>query len=1386
MTFSKKALLMLLLLFAIVLLFVACGEEETTAAETTGSARESTAVVTTNEYPVEKVKVFSFENDIVRAELTFEEGSLSMNKLYNKESEKDYLSKSTLPLFSYTFGDYVDGKGKNEKTVKANGGNWTLVSSTVDDITANVGQETRKHYGKRTEIVLADDSCGLQVRVIFEIYDGRSGLRFKTYLKNLSNQKIVVTKSDVFSLALPNDAHKLHYVSSAASADNPNTAGNAVWKTTAGALKPNTGRNALCVYTSGDGWWMMPETNWRTQIGPEYYGQKPSETHATYEFATTSCFVKEGVSVSTNPDSVMLTLKSGEEFDYIAVNLTVFRGDVVNGKMAAEEHFYKRFLYHDTETIINTNDWNYLNKRTTEWYKTVLIPAAKKAGIDMVMLDDLWNTNRDSITAIAALGSLESFSDMVKDEGFMLGIWYSMSGGDHNNGRDLADPEKLAEKIALVETLIKDYGMNHMMVDLTEYWQNTKETDYSSPCDNVYRKNVMVQNALNVLIDKYPEFLVKPTNEVDVFPTQGNRCNGLLHVMNNGWVVANGGAGNGSQAFANMFGYLPLSATYGDGNVDGDIAELYFYLFCRNVKLAEAPDTAAWTEHGIELMAAFNAWRGGERMKAILSTMKYPVYFGEGWDSDDQGKWASDGMKKGPFAWLQMNADRSTALLLASASFGEQRDFIADLRWLDENKTYAIADVTLTDNGYFLNRFVGTVSGKTLVTEGFCVPLSDSESGACAYVLQEVKGDTAFAMYADEDAKTYALSQSGNTLTVTVEGKVGAIASVIVVDPKTDKALTLNIAIGYDGKGKAILTKDQLLTPSEQPDYAFETVGDKKDTRLEFETLYADGKLIFSDSGSKVGGYPNDGASAGASGNDYRNVTFPKGAGEYVRLPVTVEVAGTYTVTLAMKSNENQAKAAIGQNGQAISETIDLSTGYALNRIHTLSCTMYLEKGENLIDILCVGKGAKNTSSTLSLRIDYVEVTSKADAKEAEGYLTADTVVNESLASGGKTVKLDLVGLADAQMLALPLEGGRYLLEMTFVKTPSSPVITLTAGGERHVLDLYAAVKETVTLSLTADLMSGEAIEILVSGRANASSGYDVLLDTIAVSGSRRVSADVEGFEMKVGETLDLSKLVLSENEVAFVPLGETAFGTLSLSGAKVTAKAVGTAIFRAFDKATLEYFDFTVTVTDSTLSSSVTSVITAVNQGNAERADTLFATLSESDKAKVTNYPFMKRNASPKEDDGKSGNYLDELAYVYNDGSHVREGSCPSGSHAVKFTEDGKEYAHGIGFEPTDKTLGTIYVKIPEGMTKFSVHVGLDYGMSAANMAYDQKNTVSIWVDGKELAATETIKKNAGEDRSYYLEVALSPGADYLLIAQHCGDNRICDHILLADAKFE
>ncbi|MGI6270315.1 MAG: GDSL-type esterase/lipase family protein [Candidatus Howiella sp.] len=1587
---------------------------------------------------------WTLENPSLRVVLAFADGSIALESFYNKAAEKEYLTPGADSyLFSYTYGEYIDGTvwtvedykkngsvpsaGENTVTLRSDDGGWTLGKVSVTDITMIPEEGVEEILGKQLEITLANAANAFETRLVFGVYDGEAGFHYQNFVKNTGDKKMVITESDVISLSFPNGPHYLHYVNAKTSSSDG--AENATWKTATGGLPENTGRNALCVYTAGDGFWIMPETNWRTQNGPQTAGSKAEGTKSFNEFATTSiaaggsteltaapvkvacvgdsitegvgsssgnsypsqlqkllgdafevknfgvggrtllkngdhpywnesaytqskayqpdvviimlgtndskpqnwaykdafksdyleliaqykalesnpkiyiatspvvisdslnisasvvkdqivplekeiaaeagcevidifalsdgqsdwftsdhvhpndlgysnfaaCFAEYmnayddaafggmTVKVSTNPQSLQLTLKPGEEFQYIGVNIALFAGDVVDGKMAAEEHFQKRFKYHDTSTIINSNDWDYIGQRTYEYFENTIVPLASRAGIDMVMIDDLWNVDRDSLTAKSSLRSLSEISDLITSNGMMFGLWYSMNGDDHNNGRDLADPASLAEKIAMVEELATTYNVSHQMIDLTEFWQNMDETEYSSPCDNVYRKNAMVNTALNEVVTRHPGYMVKFTNEIDVYPTQGNRQNGLLHLVNNGWLVHNAGLSGGMAAGSNAFGYLPLSSVYSGGNLDGSMADYYHYMYARNVKLNEDPGTR-WTEKGIDLMRTFNDWRNGERVQALTDLVKRPTYLGEGWDSNDADTWISKGVSSGPYSWMQISEDGSRALLLATSYKSAASGFTADTRWFDEHKTYYVADVTLDDTGEFTYAYKGIYDGADLVENGFAVDLTESSSGGKAYWFEAVGDDRMQVVWADEKVETYSSAVNGDTMTLTLTGRAGDTATVIVADSAENTGRVISTAIGEDGRTVLSIPASKLNPPEE--------IGEKEQlsTRFEMEDLIEQGTAVYDSAKVTMSSsLPDDGGRVGASGGIYRFVEF-KEAGSCFSVPVTVPADGTYTMRVAYKSHNNQALSALGANGAVCSDTLDLSSGVTLNKIMVQACEISLKAGENTLDVFCMGKGAANGSGTMTLRIDYVEFEPKVTGDPQT--LAAGEIQNVS-ADGSSNLEtadgaLRLVAGGAASYMTLPLTAetaGYYDVTLRFATGLSGAAVSIYDGVKALAgADLYSASAGTLDVSLGRLYLDSEeahSLDVVITGRNTANTaGYIVKLAEVVLTAPIVLTAEPAGAVVEVGEKIDLGAAAKIHNAqptysgsdaLKYAVRSETAFDVAVMGEDGVlTANTVGSAIIRITHRHDEAYVDFPVTVVEKGCSEAVLAAIESINTigtvarteaclARIEAAETAYAALTAADRAKVTCYSVLKvaratydALATEEEDENPllTVNYIEDLDYSLNSGSTFKKSTCPSGSHKIQFTEDGEVYAHGFGFEPTDKTPGTLLVPVPEGSDSFYARVGVDYAMSAPSADYDQKNVVTISVDGTEMAKTGAIRKNyqdgAWVDNSYVLEFKIPEGAKWLLISNDSGGSRICDHILFADARFE
>lgn len=773
-------------------------------------------------------KSWIMTNDVLSFEVVYTaEGSINPKSFYNIEAGVNYLGAQN-SLFSY-MGQYLPiniGEPFLPElfTFESSNSGWEYKGYTIEDIT--ISKELRTALlGKKLDIKFAKEN--IELRLVFEIYDGRAGLRYQTFIKNTHPQaKMVIEKSDVLKLSLPQRAHNLHYVT------------NSKWMSTVGVINESTMHNkgkdvAKCLinlYSSGDGWYMAPEVNWKTQYGPEK--ARNVDTPKDYEymlrsFAEISAWSKstDFVKVSTCPESMQLVLSPNEEFEYIAVNLTAFKGDIADGKMAVEEHLRKRFHFHDTSTTFVVNDWDWFTKgnRTEQFYKDVVIPQTKKAGFEMVMFDDGWNNytsdnkwinnvglSRDPIEAGPKITSdMHAFTNYVKSEGLQFGLWYSMTGGYHNAGNDLAEKSVLSAKKDKIQYMIDNYHMIHQAVDLTQYWQNLDETNESHPSDNVYRKAVLTRNLMNEIVDENPQYVVKVTSELDIFPSQDDRMTELLHLPNNGWMTITG-FDNNIDVPGLFYGHLPLNAMYISGNPTGDIDAYYTYMLARNVKVYKQPDE--WDENGVQLMGKFNKWRNSERIKALTNNIIRPVFFGENWNNKEASQWKP---KVGPYLWTYVNDNKTEALLLAVTN-GREKSSIEKipLRWLDKNKTYLIENISMNGAGEFVYGFVGRYSGSDL-NAGIATSTLLNSSNDKAFWITEYTDNEKQVIYADENVSSYTVAMNGQSLHIQAEGISNSTGKIIVYGRTENATMVVNLAFDNQGKANATIASISKLKSSQ-------------------------------------------------------------------------------------------------------------------------------------------------------------------------------------------------------------------------------------------------------------------------------------------------------------------------------------------------------------------------------------------------------------------------------------------------------------------------------------------------------------------------------------------------------------------------------------------
>ncbi len=990
---------------------------------------------------------WTLENDVLRAVVSFAGGSIQMTSFYNKEAGKEYLTGSgSSYLFYYNYGG---------SDLYANDGGWTLGTDAITNIS-----KFGTTWGKSLEIPITRVSPqNVTITLKFEMYNDRAGLKYSNFIKNNSTSNKTITNSDIIALNFPNDAHTLHYVP------------NMTWYSTSGSLAPNAGRNAVVNYDTGDGWIIQPEMNWKTQDATD-----------RLPFASINAWSGiPNVKVSTNTGSLQLVLFPNEQFEYIPVNLTVFKGDALDGKMAMEEHFRKRFKYHDTESIFLTNDWDWQGNRNDAYYRNTVVPKAAQAGLDMVMIDDLWNTTRDTTTPVSGFTTnLQSLSDYIVSQGMKFGLWFSMTGDNHNLGRDLADPANIEFKRSQVEDyMIPQYNLSHQMIDLTEFWPNTSATSTSHPSDSVYRKNVLVRNYLNDLTSRHPDFIGKLTSEVDIYPTQGDRNVGLLHMADNGFVSSKGDVDKSMKIGMYSFGYLPMSSVYYGGAPTGKMEDYYSYMLARAIKFKTDPGT--WSTTGINSLKKFNDWRKSPRIQALTKDTIRPLYAGPNFDTS------------GPYAWMYTPADKSNALVIVTAAseVTPANDLTLNLRWLDNNKTYLVEDITMDDSGTSSYSYKGRYTGAELKSTGLYVNLTENTSKGKAFWIQEDNGSSMQVVYADEQIASFTTSAGSSSITVNVTGTANSTGQIVVFDRTANKAFVSQVSIGAGGTGS--LTIDSGI-------------------KFEAESLVTsvstgDNHVIGTDTAASNGSL------------DYANLNA---VGDWVDYTVNVPSAGTYNVKAQVKKHPDRGTAQLYIDGSPQGVPID---EYASSQGYTeldLGQIAFTSAGNKTFRFQITGKHASSGAYTLAT--DFIRLTYKSPdlllppavpelvKYEAENLVAAissgDTIASasDSSASNGGLSYGNVNAIGDwVQYTVNVPSSGTYNVKVQVKKHPNRGMAQLYIDGvaQGTAIDEYQSAQGYVQVDLgnvTFAAPGNKQFKFQVTGKNASSGAYTLATDYIALT----------------------------------------------------------------------------------------------------------------------------------------------------------------------------------------------------------------------------------------------------------------------------------------------
>ncbi len=729
---------------------------------------------------------FYLENEKMKVSFVFESGSLKFTSLYNKGKSIEYLNADD-PNVLFDLKTSIGNFNSLD-------GSWSLSSSETSDITFN-----DKIFGKKLELVLNNANQNFSVKTVFELYGEEGGLRYYCHLKNESPENILITQSDILNLVLPDSEKRLHYVSSSN-----------LWSETSDKIE-NAKMNCIAHYAD-HGWSISLENNFATSL--EEGGFKGDETQP---FLFLNVFNGDHkMKVSTNPVAIQLNLLPYEEVEYFSVNITLFSGDVIDAKMAIQEHLRERFRFVDLNHVIAINDWEWYSdgSRSDLNYRNKYVPIAKRMEIDEIHIDDYWNcpissqssaTSRNSVIPEASFTSdLVSLSEFIRNNGLELGLWYSLTGGWWGVGKDLADPAVQEEKINTIENvLIGQYHSTWQQIDLGEFFFTPQNTSYSSISDNVYRKVLGAMNILNTIAERHPKYMLQMTPEAD-----NNRARqgiGLMELPLNGIYGAYDRLDYNysiQQIFQN-FGILPFEGMMVFqylNTFDASNSQLYSFLTGRHTSIYDKPDF--FTDEMIERTSVFNRWRKNNRITSLLNEVLRPVYFNVN-DSNN-----------GPYSWMFVNSDKSLGLLFAVAGANKTvDDLLLNIRWLDEQKEYHIFDISM-DDLTFDYKYMGAYTGQQLRENGFTAHLNESQGRGKAFWITEAGNNPIEILYVDHFADNYSSTFENGQLTVSVSGTPGELVKVFAYKALKNGMECKTVRIGDEGVGETVFDTETVSAPA--------------------------------------------------------------------------------------------------------------------------------------------------------------------------------------------------------------------------------------------------------------------------------------------------------------------------------------------------------------------------------------------------------------------------------------------------------------------------------------------------------------------------------------------------------------------------------------------
>ena len=792
---NLSSLLCLLLGLSLTARLVVAAAEGPTRERKISSARESSIKREGNQW--------TLANGSLRAILAVHDGSIDMTSLRLADSGAEFLTGGGQ---RYLFRHVIGGK-----ELRADDGLWQLQSATTHPIMVR-GQD----WGRELRLGLKRKGFPLSIVLVFEIYNGKAGLRYYSFIKNEHSRKMTIEASDVLALNLPDKPHVLWHVPWQTS-----------WSSTTGSIDWGKRQCIVRYNDTGTGWALLPENNWCTSLKAKATLPGSGDPKHPFLFYSAWGDGARNVKVSTDPVAVKLVLFPGEQFEYFSVNLQLFAGDQWDARYAVAQHFRKRFKYTRPQPSVDFQEYRVEWLQTDANARSLLIPALAEAGFDRWEVTWRWNGSDagDNVEPAAAFtNDLPALADFCLSRGIKIGFYNTMTGGWWGQGRDLADPQALAWKRKQIEDVtIGKYHSTWQMIDLGELWKNDQVTAYSHPTDNVYRKYVNLRDYMTDMTRRHHDWTPLTTCETECPPgfERKDQCVSLMVLGENGqagsYCRTDNRCGSGQSPRSNLadafnyYGLLPIEAfvgVYGEDGVDpwpGMFSTACYYGTLFSGCSTFYSDVRKWTPEQKSHMRRFNDWRRNPRFEAMLGHVPRPL----------TGPLA-DGAQptiSSPFAWMYLDDSASQGLIIA-VGHGLRRTCHVRLRGLDPKRFYWIEDITLGKDD-FEYACLARRTGRELMRDGLNLDLTSHGVGAVACWIKAEKSLDPQVIYADANVIELKESNADGRRAIRASGPAGGSASLVIAKPRVNGVEKVDVR--FDASGRAVIAVDPEALSEELP-----------------------------------------------------------------------------------------------------------------------------------------------------------------------------------------------------------------------------------------------------------------------------------------------------------------------------------------------------------------------------------------------------------------------------------------------------------------------------------------------------------------------------------------------------------------------------------------